>query len=63
MINFSGNADAELTNQDMEAIKRLDRDQKKTKDDVSYRSNLEIHASLPNIALKFLQVTTRIYES
>ena len=37
MIDFNAfsNADAELTNQDMTAIKKLDKDQKKTKDDVS----------------------------
>ena len=33
-FNAFSNADAELTNQDMTAIKKLDKDQKKTKDDV-----------------------------
>ena len=42
MVAFTAfsNADAELTNQDMTAIKKLDKDQKKTKDDVSLRQSL-----------------------
>ena len=62
MIAFTAfsNADAELTNQDMTAIKKLDKDQKKTKDDVSLWRSLFGPRREKTCLRGFLQSETQI---